>query len=48
MEGTSWQPLMCAYVEDLHITVALLDNEMECDCWTDDAPTGYDSDDSCE
>jgi hypothetical protein len=40
--------VMCAYVEDLDITVALLDNEMEWDCWTDDAPTSYNLDDSCE
>ena len=32
--------VMRAYVEDLNITVALLDNKMEWECWTDDAPTG--------
>jgi hypothetical protein len=47
LDGTPHQ-VMRAYVEDLDITVALLDNEMEWDCWTDDAPTGYDLDDSCE
>jgi hypothetical protein len=46
-DGTPHQ-VMRAYVEDLDITVASLDNEMEWDCWTDNAPTGYDSDDSCE
>jgi hypothetical protein len=46
-DGTPRQ-VMRAYVEDLDITVALLDNEMEWDCWADNAPTGYDSDDSCE
>ncbi len=40
--------VMHAYVEDLNITVALLDNKMEWDCWADDAPTGYNLDDSCE
>ena len=39
---------MRAYVKDLDITVASLDNAMEWDCWADNAPTGYDSDDSCE
>ena len=35
---------MRAYVEDLDITVACLDNEMEWDCWDEDAASGYESD----
>jgi hypothetical protein len=36
--------IMHTYIEDLDITVARLDNEMEWDCWDDDAATGYESD----
>ena len=36
--------IMRTYVEDLDITVARLDNEMEWDCWDDDEATGYESD----
>ena len=38
--------IMHAYVEDLDITVAHLDNEMEWDCWDEDAASGYESDTS--
>ncbi len=37
---------MRTYVEDLDITVARLDNEMEWDCWDNHAATGYESDTS--
>ncbi len=44
-DGTPRQ-VMRAYMEDLDITVARLDDEMEWDCWANDPPPGYDSDNS--
>jgi hypothetical protein len=44
-DGTPRQ-VMRAYVEDLNITVARLDNEMEWECWADDPAPGYESDNS--
>ncbi len=46
-DGTPWQ-IMRAYVEDMDITVACLDDEMDWTCW-DGAPAGgYESGDSSE
>ncbi len=39
-DGTLRQ-IMRMYAEDLDITVAQLDDEMEWDCWADDAAPGY-------
>ena len=39
--------VLCAYKEELDITVAGLDEAMESDCWVDDAPP-VNSDDSNE
>ncbi len=46
-DGTPRQ-VMHAYVEDLDITVARLDNEMEWDCWANNPALGYESDNSYE
>ncbi len=38
------QQIMHACMEDLVITVARLDEEMEWDCWDNEAAPGYESD----
>jgi hypothetical protein len=42
--GGTPRQIMHMYVEDLDITVARLDDEMEWDCWADNAAPGYESD----